>query len=129
MRVDELAWPIKYFFVSSVWIELEPEKIVRSRFESQAVFERCLDLNLLAVRGHSVVVGLRNLMQYYVVFEFCDDLAYVTDETTIDREAAIGKSSVQALDSLEHESEAFSESLVLGHGCGLPRETALAWGL
>jgi hypothetical protein len=57
-----------------------------------------------------------------------DDLANVTDEPAIDGEMAIGKSRPQPLDSVEHERQTFSESLVLGHGEGeTPRTSRPPW--
>ncbi len=73
-------------------MELESQVIVWNGLKSQPLLESCLDLNSAAIGGPPIMVGLRYVIENYVIFERGNDLPDVSDQTTINGESAVWKS-------------------------------------
>src|SRR6266853_4107662 len=71
---DDSTRPVENLFVPSVREQLEAQVILGKGFERQAVFGRCLDLNLSAIEHFRVVVWLGYLVQRHFILKRRDDL-------------------------------------------------------
>lgn len=114
--LNESAWAIEDFLITTVGIELEAKIVVGCCLECQAVLKRRLNLDIPAVRCIAVVIRLRYFVKDDVVFEFSDDFADVTNQATVDRKSPVGKCGPEMLNALEDERETFSNGFAFGHG-------------
>lgn len=80
-----------------------------------SVLECGLNLNIPATRCVAVVIWLRDFVKDDVVLKFGNDFADIADQATVDRELPMWECRSEALDTLEHECEAFSDGFAFGH--------------
>src|SRR6266511_4280981 len=94
--IDHTTRSVEDLLVAPVRKQLEPQIVVRDSLEGQGILKRRFDLDAASSGRGSVVVGLGGFKEHYVVFEGCDDFAYVADEAAIDSERPVPKRLLEA---------------------------------
>lgn len=102
---DDFAWTVEDFFVFAVFVQFETKIVVRCCSECEVILKSGFDLDSAAVRGVSIIAGLGCCMQGQLVFTCCDDLADVSNETTVYCEKTARKCFFKTGNAFEDEIE------------------------